>query len=125
MESEAIALVLKLFEVGQHTWVSSEVVEDEVGMNPDGEKRLRILELLESANAMAEVSPNVADLARELSKEGFGATDALHVATAQVAGCDLLLTTDDDLLRKARRSKHRLTIRVENPVRWITEILIS
>ena len=36
---------------------------------------------------------------------------------------EVLLTTDDKFLRRARREAARLKVRVENPVIWLTERL--
>ena len=36
---------------------------------------------------------------------------------------DVLLMTDDDLLRKASRNKATLDVRVENPVKWLIEAM--
>jgi hypothetical protein len=35
---------------------------------------------------------------------------------------DVFLTTDDGLLRRARRNARELGIRVENPVSWYQEV---
>ena len=52
---------------------------------------------------------------------GFAAYDALHMASAESAGADVLLTTDDQLLRCARGTAERLFVRVLNPVEWVRE----
>ena len=125
IESEAIILILDLIAKGDHTWVSSEAIEDEVLRNPDVEHRLRILALLAQTHERILIDETCLIRARALVEEGFGAMDALHVSTAESAGCDILLTTDDALLRKARATKQPLTVRVENPARWISEVIGS
>ena len=47
--------------------------------------------------------------------------DALHLACAEQGAVDVFLTTDDRLLRRARRHAQMLRIRVENPVSWYKE----
>jgi predicted nucleic acid-binding protein len=121
LESEAIIMVFELFAKARHQWVISEVIEDEVLRNPNEEHRLRILALLVRADERLEVDQTTVGLARSLVGQGFGAMDALHVATAEVGNCDILLSTDDDLLRKVRGLQPPLRVRVENPVRWIAE----
>ena len=54
--------------------------------------------------------------ARELVALGFGSFDALHLACAEAAGVDLLLTTDDRFLRRTQRYQAALRVRVYNPV---------
>jgi tRNA(adenine34) deaminase len=36
---------------------------------------------------------------------------------------DILLTTDDAFLRKASQCKETLKVRIENPVRWLMEVI--
>ena len=62
-----------------------------------------------------------ADRARRLELLGFSPFDALHLASAEPGGADVFLTTDDDLLRRARRSPGSIHIRVENPLSWYEE----
>ncbi|NUN98656.1 MAG: hypothetical protein HUU16_21075 [Candidatus Omnitrophica bacterium] len=52
---------------------------------------------------------------------GFKAADAVHIAAAESAAADVLLTCDDRMLSRARRLKRQLGVRVENPVDWIRE----
>lgn len=47
---------------------------------------------------------------------GYGPFDALHVAIAESAGVDALLTTDDRMLKRTGRKLGNPRIRVENPV---------
>jgi hypothetical protein len=46
----------------------------------------------------------------------------LHLASAEQGGADVFLTTDDEVLRRSRRSPELLHIRVENPVLWYQEV---
>jgi predicted nucleic acid-binding protein len=57
----------------------------------------------------------------ELEALGFGALDALHLACAERAEVDALLTTDDALLRRARRHEDRLRVPVDDPLAWMNE----
>jgi len=45
------------------------------------------------------------------------------VACAEKAGADVLLTTDDGLLNKTARHRKALKVKVENPLRWVMEVL--
>ncbi|MDY7003102.1 MAG: hypothetical protein SWX82_03785 [Cyanobacteriota bacterium] len=47
----------------------------------------------------------------------------LHLALAQVYNLDVFLTTDDRLLRKAKKYPDLITIKVENPVTWLINVL--
>lgn len=56
---------------------------------------------------------------------GFKLYDALHIAFAEAAEADILLTTDDRLLRKAQVYYDILTVGVNNPVSWLINLLQS
>jgi hypothetical protein len=51
-----------------------------------------------------------------------GAFDALHLACAEQAMVDVLLTTDDRFTHQAGRLLGNPTIRVLNPVNWLQEL---
>ena len=59
----------------------------------------------------------------DLQRLGFKAVDASHVACAESARADVLLTTDDGLLRKASKHGAGLLVRVANPLSWLQEVL--
>jgi len=40
-----------------------------------------------------------------------------------MARADVFLTSDDRLLRRARRAQKRLRVRVENPLSWLQTVL--
>jgi len=60
---------------------------------------------------------------RELQKEGFQVYDSLHIACAENAQVDIFLSTDDRLLKLAKRISKRLNVRVENPLVWVEEMI--
>jgi predicted nucleic acid-binding protein len=120
-EAEAVERILRLVQAGRATWVSSRVLEIEIGRNPDPERRDDVLALLGFVKEV--IVPQFKDKARAEAIEqlGFGEFDAFHLACAEHAGADVFLTTDDDLLRRARRHAQALRVRVENPVSWYQE----
>ena len=70
-----------------------------------------------------EIGPKELERARSLEKEGFIGFDAIHLACAESGKADIFLTTDDRLLKKAKRMAKALQVKVENPLDWIKEIL--
>jgi hypothetical protein len=60
--------------------------------------------------------------AKQLQTLGFKQWDALHLACAESGQVDVLLTTDDKLLSLAHRVSDQLKLKVDNPLRWLTEI---
>jgi predicted nucleic acid-binding protein len=119
-EAEAVQNILHLVRLGQVEWVSSSVVNIEIGRNPDGERRRDVAGLLIHANHAVTPAALARGRAEVLTRLGFGAFDALHLACAETAA-DVFLTTDDELLRRAQRSVASLRVRVENPVSWYRE----
>jgi hypothetical protein len=57
----------------------------------------------------------VAARAREIERFGFRGLDALHLAAAEAGRADLLITTDDRILRRAGRAGAQLHLRVVRP----------
>ncbi len=120
-EAEAVEGILRLVQAGRATWVSSRVLDIEIGRNPDLERRHDVLTLLEFANEVVVPQAKDAIRAESLAQLGFGEFDALHLACAELGAVDVFLTTDDGLVRRARRHAETLHVRVENPVSWYQE----
>jgi predicted nucleic acid-binding protein len=99
--------------------ISSEALEDEARQNPSIERRTEIQTLLSLAAKTVEIDGSVEERARELSAAGYGLYDALHLAAAESAGVDVLLTTDDRFFNRAARGGGSPRISVGNPVSWI------
>lgn len=107
---------------GIHSWVISNTLEFEIAQNPDVEKRAAVLALLGAAGECLQVSEPAIQKARQLLDRRIRPMDALHLALADTGGCDILLTVDDELLRRSRDC-NELTIRVENPARFVVDEL--
>jgi hypothetical protein len=56
----------------------------------------------------------------ELAAKGLKALDAAHIAFAETAGCPVVLTCDDRLMRQAKNLA--LSLRVINPVQFMNEV---
>jgi predicted nucleic acid-binding protein len=121
LESEAVLLILKAVEIGVFDLVTSDAVYVELSRHPRPDERGCIQQVLQSARERVEFSATTDDRARELNALGFAPLDALHVSFAETAAADALCTTDDGLLRLAQRHRHRLRVRVVNPVTWLEE----
>ena len=121
IESEAIRLILELCAQGVHRWVSSEVVESELERGPDEARRSIVRGLLRFADERLLINEESVALARRFAAQGMGAADALHLALAEAGACGVLLTTDDDFVRRARAVGPTLKVSVDNPARWVLE----
>jgi predicted nucleic acid-binding protein len=74
-----------------------------------------------AATEHIHADPGRLQRARVLEAMGFGVYDSVHIACAEAAGADVLLTTDDALIRRARRVQLELGVRVANPLTWMKE----
>ncbi len=121
-EAAAVEAILRMVCEGRATWVSSTALEIEISRNPDANRRRDVAALLVFANEVVVPRPPSAGRAAFLQKLGFGAFDALHLASAEHGQADVFLTTDDGLLRRAARYGNELRIRVQDPVSWYQEV---
>ena len=124
-ETQAIRRILIHFLRSCCYWISSTVVVDEVEQTPDLGKRIQAGTLLSLAHETAAVESMEILRGQQLESLGFKKQDALHLACAESVKVDIFLTTDDRLLRRAKRYQSRLFVRVENPVVWLEEVIES
>jgi len=84
-------------------------------------KRNKVIELCNMANEKVYTTELIAKRADKLQSYGVKALDSFHLAIAESADIDVLLTTDDRLLNLTTRLS--LSLRVENPLKWLSEVL--
>ena len=90
--------------------------------NPSMARRVEAQTSLALAVTRIEIDASVALRARVLVDLGHdGPFDAIHIAAAEAAGADVLLTTDDRLVKRTERKLGNLRITVRNPLSWIKE----
>jgi predicted nucleic acid-binding protein len=119
LEAEAVLSILELAQADEVETVSSDIIGDELSEMPDRERRKKVELLLALAAARTTLTPAIEERAVELQKQSISSFDALHLASAESARSDYFLTTDDDLLRKAKRAG--LKVKVENPAKWLIQ----
>ena len=118
LESDAVLAIQRRVQEGKDELVSSEVLEIESQANRDSERRRKVQEAIGQATLRVEIADALRDRANRLGALGFAGFDSLHIACAEAARADVLLTTDDRFLRLAARYAEKLAIRVVNPVEW-------
>jgi len=121
LEAEAVLIIVGQCESGQCEWVTSEVIDVEIERTPDPERRRRVRFLAAHAHHSVMVGDAEIERAQYLESYGIAAYDALHIACAESASADLLLTTDDRLLRRCVTLGDQLRVRVANPLAWLRE----
>ena len=123
LESESVLAILARIEKGEWDWVGSEVLLDEIEQTPDTQKLSRARLLSNFIRQKIEIGEAEAKRAKELQKDGFQLFDSLHLACAESAKADVFITTDDRLLKLAKRISKQLHVRVENPLLWVEEMI--
>jgi len=123
IESEAVLTILNRC-MDDWILVGSEVIDYEISKIPDEERRRKVEILASISKEKVIVDDNIVKRALELEKIGLKPIDALHVACAEKS-TDVILTTDDDIVKKVKANKDLIKVRVENPVRWLMEVLES
>ncbi|MCY4552649.1 MAG: PIN domain-containing protein [Candidatus Poribacteria bacterium] len=121
-ETEAVNIMLSNFRTKRWHWISSSILQFEINQNPDLDQRVSLTTLLQLGHQTIFVGGEEILRGEELEGLGFKELDALHIACAESGNADILLTTDDRMLRRAKRYRAQLRVRVENPYIWLQEI---
>lgn len=125
LEAEAILSILQCCQNREWSLVSSNALEFELEKTPNREKAEQVSSLLALAQTSIGSNEGIEARAEALISIGFKFYDALHIAFAEAANVDVMLTTDDRLLRRALRYKDELRITIENPVIWLMKVIQS
>jgi predicted nucleic acid-binding protein len=123
LEAEAVLGLIQLAKLGELMLIGSEVLDLESSRNPDADRRRKVEAFLSAATLKMTVGARERQRARDLERLGFRSFDALHIACAESASAEVLLTTDDRLRRQATRQQDKLALRVENPAKWYPEVI--
>lgn len=123
LESEAVLTILEHARSRMWALIGSEVIDIEISKIPDDDLRCKVNILSGMKQKFITVNNDVEIRGKELEKLGFKSFDALHIACAEKGDADILLTTDDIFLSKALQSRNILKVRVENPLRWLMEVM--
>jgi len=121
LEAEAVLSIVSHCEKGEWTLLTSGIIDFELSRLTDVEKLERIRTLLSSAServVLTEAAENRADF---FQKNGITPFDSLHLALAESCGADVFLTTDDRLLKAAKRNDAK--VKTANPVSWLMEVM--
>lgn len=122
LEAEAVLVIIGRVSHGKHSLVASEVIDREVEACPDREKAELVRETLRLAERRMVLTAADVERSRELAKLGFRKLDSMHLACAEAAKCDVFVTTDDKLLKRAKAHRKALAIAVVTPLNFVTEV---
>jgi predicted nucleic acid-binding protein len=120
-EARAVLEILERhFIRGYDTFVWSSALTVENDADPNDEVRSVVGEYEALAEQNVTTSLEVVERIEELHRAGLAPLDAAHLALAEAASCDVLLTCDDRFQKRARRVD--TLIRVLNPVEYSAEV---
>ena len=102
---------------------SSDVLDDEFDRMTNSIKKQKVLGLYSSTSIYVEISDEIISKAKEYRDLNIKSFDALHLASAECGGADILLTTDKKFLNRALESNAKIT--VANPAIWLMEVLFN
>ena len=120
LETGAVLAILQRVTVGEIGLADSSVLQFELHRIVDQTRRNGILHFLSYTPAFQPLSPMIEQRGVELHRLGFKRLDALHLAAAEALKVDAMLTTDDQLLRRAAAHAMHLAVPVLNPVQFPT-----
>lgn len=78
---------------------------------------------MQLARVTIEIDEGIDLRSRQLEGLGFGLYDSFHLACAEATSVDIFLSTDDRLLKNAKRNQNILKVEVSNPVIWFMNFL--
>ncbi len=122
MESEAVLAILKRCLL-EWTLIGIEAIEHEISRIPDAERRSKVEQIASISREKTIVDESIVSRVREIEMQGLiKPMDALHLACAE-RSADVMLTTDDEILRAAIRMSADIKVIVMNPARWLLDVL--
>lgn len=121
LEAEAVLSIIDFCESGGWSFFGSDVLLDEIREMPEADRREKVILLYSLAKFNIELTEKIVSRAKELERFGIKAYDALHLAGAEAGAADVLLTTDRNFIKAAKRSNSPVPTR--NPLVWLTEAL--
>jgi len=122
-ETLAIGGIIDICIMAGHTFIGSKAVEDEILANSNPKSRKTAHDLFKRITTNVKHTAADFQRAQVFKAQGLKNVDSLHLATAESAGADILLTVDKDF-EKIATNKKLSKVRVINPLTFIKEVII-
>jgi predicted nucleic acid-binding protein len=123
LETEAMMIILARLSRKEWSWLGSQALEIEIDRAPDIEQRSRLKRVSDFVRQSVVIGKKELQRAGELEAIGFIGFDAVHLACAESGGADIFLSTDDRLLKRAKRFSKKIHVKVMNPLDWLKEMI--
>ena len=121
MECEAILSIIDNCGTEEWLYFSSDPLFDEILETPDQDKREKLMILYHSAAEHIGFTEEIFSRAKQLEQSNIKSYDALHLASAEAANANVLLTTNRRFINAAKRANSHIP--VKNPLTWLAEVL--
>ena len=118
LETVTKLAVQLMMATGVIEYVWSKALDYEISFNPFPKRKTSILWWKEGAAEYVEATEEIIKRGEEIESLGVKAKDALHLASAERANCDMFLTTDRGILRKLSNLGD---MKILNPIQFISE----
>ncbi|MCM1122362.1 MAG: PIN domain-containing protein [Eubacterium sp.] len=118
----SVMLILELVEKASVNLVGSEMLVKEIRDIYDSYKRAVIRMMYSLCSEEIRINSAILDRAEKIRHcSNVKYKDSIHLACAEMAGADALLTTDKKFISNGNRIK--TYTRVMNPNQWLSEVL--
>ena len=125
LETVAITMIFSLIEAGRLSARWSFVLDYENDRDPIPDRREFVARVAQCCESSIEPDESIRRLAQRLTEEhGIRSRDALHLASAEISGCQYFVTCDDRLVQRGQRlgEEGGLTVKVIGPVQLLQEV---
>ena len=112
LETSIFIYLLERIEKGYYQLFTSEALEYENEKNPDIERKIRINTYFKLSDQFIVYEDSDMERIEYLLKLGFYHLDALHIALAEKAGVNYLITCDDQMVKLFKKNRATLNISV-------------
>ncbi|HEX3002411.1 MAG TPA: PIN domain-containing protein [Methanoregula sp.] len=101
--------------------ITSTAVLYEIGFISDPAKKSRVIQLTSRSQETVRIDADLLHRSETIEATGVMGMDAIHIACAEKAG-SVFLTTDDEVIRIMKAHSQDISVRVDNPLHWLTEV---
>lgn len=122
LERNSVMLILELVEQGRIRMIGSDMLKKEISDTPSVLKQNKLSLMYSLCDSEVRVSEEIVDRALEIrGVSNIRTKDSIHLACAESANVDVLLTTDRKFMNNANRIPAK--VRVMNPTEWLLEVI--
>ena len=123
LESEAVLAIIRRYSLDWDLITSTAVLYEISSINDLG-KKSSVIQLTGRAREIVRIDADVLLRADTIEKTGIMGMDAIHLACAEKAGA-VFLTTDEEVIRIMKIHSQDISVRVDNPLHWLTEVNLN